>query len=123
MSAIAERLAAGRRFAASKKAEHRESQRANLACNVNKALHAENTKLRNEIEILRAQLLQETNQNTSTIHEIIDDLQKHIYDKNSEYNDKTLSLALEIKATSAKAYKILSEALAFPSENVIEKKV
>ena len=95
-------------------------QRETLKANLTKSHIAE---LNQEIEDLKKQILdiqkaEETIQNT-----ILSDLLQHTEDKKSPFSSETVSLAIEIRSISPKAYSILVKRLNFPKESVVDEAV
>ena len=113
---IKERMEQKRNQQSSLKMKQRETLKANLT----KSHIAE---LNQEIEDLKKQILdiqkaEETIQNT-----ILSDLLQHTEDKKSPFSSETVSLAIEIRSISPKAYSILVKRLNFPKESVVDEAV
>ena len=98
----------------------REKKRETLKANITKSTISE---LNQEIEDLKKQIFdiqkaEETRQNT-----ILSDLLQHTEDKKSPFSSETVSLAIELRSISPKAYSILVKRLNFPKDSVIDEAV
>ena len=80
-----------------------------------------NEELQQQIEKLQKELETMTQKSTENKNEILNDLMKHSLEKNAPFSSETVSLAMEIKSISPKAYKLLVQELNFPSEYIVDK--
>ena len=62
-----------------------------------------------------------TQKSTENKNEILNDLIKHSLEKNAPFSSEAVSLAMEIKSVSPKAYKLLVQELNFPFEYIVNK--
>ena len=110
---IKERMEDKRRAEAASTARRRELLQKNLSSHRISELNDEIEKLKNEV--LRLQELENERRQT-----ILQDLLAHSDDKKGPFTSETMSLAIELRSISPKAYSILVKKLNFPKESLIE---
>ena len=121
---VGERLTLARQKTREKKLAKAEEQRAQLTSNLLKAAQEEIKALQKELCILREQH-NETPQCCNDLNEdkILNDIIVHKHNADAPYSDEMMALAMEVQATSRKAYSLLVKKLAFPKERDIEFKI
>ena len=113
-------LLKGRQLKQEEKAQKKEKKQTVLFKNKIKCLEDEKQRLIHTINELHEQIEALTAQKEEKENIILQDLLLHHTNRSAQYSAELLSLAIELKTISPKAYKVLTQRLPFPKSSKVE---
>ena len=119
MSDIAARLAQGRRDKLAKQVEKQNLQKGTLYQNLYNKLKTDYQQLQDDFKNLQKEVENLRKHEEMKAGIILQDLLDHIENKAAPYSSELISLAMEIKSISSKAYSLLVNKMNFPKETLI----
>ena len=119
MSDIAARLAQGRRDKLAKQVEKQNLQKGTLYQNLYNKLKTDYQQLQDDFKNLQKEVENLRKHEEMKAGIILQDLLDHIENKAAPYSSELISLAMEIKSLSSKAYSLLVNKMNFPKETLI----
>ena len=123
MNDIGSKLSAFRKKSIAEKASKKEKRIINLQKNIQKTMQEENSYLHSVILDLQEQIKFLKQNEDNTKNAILKDLIHHVSEKNAKYSSELMSLAIELKTISNKAYQLLEQKLPFPSSRLVDETV